>query len=447
MRIVAVGMLVAVCIATGAIAQEAVSDPFEDYSAGRYAEAMEGAEAALARDPENPVWWALLAEARAQSGLTDTAAEAFASAARFESDPQKRSYFLRAQALNLAYSGRFEAAREVISVATADPALETGKSLDWAMVAIAARDDRTAQDILGDEGTHESFTRQSALDAAYSAKRRGLDRRAVRFFEAGLALDASEPEPLSPQQREAIRRENRELTRDWSYLAQASYSTAGRPPGPVLLDEEEALQMGAEASRRIGGWRNGTPFSVFARFYRSEFLGDGATSSGATQGWVGMRYKPLATVNFNLEASKLFGLDERGFDDWSVRSAVSGGQGLEPEVGRRSSTYVHYYGDVSYLFESDAVFALAEGRLGQAFLLDEEATTLTPYAVVRGEFDTGRLEEEAFGAGVGLSLRHWFDDSETVAQRGFVDLDIQAREGIAGDARASGVLVAVTLGH
>ena len=65
----------------------------------------------------------------------------------------------------------------------------------------------------------------------------------------------------------------------------------------------------------------------------------------------------------------------------------------------------------------------------------------------RGEFDAGRLEEEAFGAGVGLLLRYWFDDSETVAHGGFVDFDIQAREGIAGDARASGVLVAVTLGR
>ena len=91
--------------------------------------------------------------------------------------------------------------------------------------------------------------------------------------------------------------------------------------------------------------------------------------------------------------------------------------------------------------------ALAEGRLGQAFLIDEASTTLTPYALVRADFDSGRFDEEALGAGVGLSLRHWFDETGTVAHRGFVDLDIQARERIAGSERASGVLVTVTLGR
>nr|WP_282098367.1 hypothetical protein [Qipengyuania polymorpha] len=276
-----------------------------------------------------------------------------------------------------------------------------------------------------------------------------MDQRAVGFFKLGLALDAEEETPLGPVQREGIRRENRELTRDWSFIAQASFSSAGRPIGPAntSLGDERASQFGAEVSRRIGGWRNGRPFSIFARAYHSEFLSDDAAGGNAMQGWVGVRYKPLSQINLNLEASRLIGLDDDGLDDWSLRAAISGGQGLEPEAGKRSWAYAHYYGDVSYLTDADVTFGLVDGRAGYSFLLDESATVLTPYAVARLGVDTGRLEEEALGAGVGISLRHWFDETDTIAYRGFIDFDVQARQRIAGDRRASGILATLTIGR
>ena len=448
MRRFSLGILLALALPVAAQAQEAPT-PFEHYEAGRYADAVAGAEARLASDPQNPVWWALLAEAQARLGENVQAAEAFGSAARFETDAAKRSYFLRAQALQLVYAGHHDEARAIVRAAMDDPSLETRNSLDWAMVAISARDDRSAQDILDNEVLYGEFTRQTALDAGYSAKRRGMDKRAVDFFERGLALDAEEETPLGPLQREGIRRENRELTRDWSFIAQGSFSSAGRPIGPANtpLGDDRSAQFGAEVSRRIGGWRNGRPFSVFARVYHSEFLSGDAETGDATQGWVGVRYKPLSQVNLNLEASRLIGLDNDGLDDWSLRSAISGGQGLEPEVGKRSWAYAHYYGDVSYLTDADVAFGLAEGRAGYSFLLDESATALTPYAVARLGVDTGRVEEEAFGAGVGISLRHWFDETDTIAYRGFIDFDVQARQRILGDRRASGVLATLTIGR
>ena len=434
---------------SAAFAQSGADTPFRDYDAGRYREASAGAEAALETESENPVWWALLGEAQARLDRNTEAAEAFGNAARFEADAARRSYFLRAQALQLVYAGRHEEARAIVRAAMDDPPLETRNSLDWAMVAISARDDASAQDILDNETLYGEFTRQSALDAAYSAKRRGMDKRAVDFFQRGLALDAGEETPLSPLQREGIRRENRELTRDWSFIAQGSFSSAGRPIGPANtpLGDDRSAQFGAEMSRRIGGWRNGRPFSVFARVYHSEFLSDGALTGSATQGWAGVRYKPLSQFNLNLEASRLIGLNDDGLDDWSLRAAISGGQGLEPDEGRRSWTYAHYYGDVSYLTNADVIFGLAEGRAGYSFLLDESAAVLTPYAVARLGVDTGRLEEEALGAGVGISLRHWFGESDTIAHRGFIDFDVQARQRIAGDQRASGVLATLTIGR
>jgi len=452
MRNLSLGILLATAVSATANAQETndpATQPFRDFEAGRYSDAEVGAEAALAQDPDNSVWWALLAEARAKNGQYQSAAGAFARAAEEESEAARRSYFRRAQTLNLVQADMHTEARQILRQSLADPSLDAGNSLDWAMVAIAARDDASAQEILANEALYNDFTRQSALDSGYSAKRRGLDGRAVRFFELGLALDESEQSRLSPVEREGIRREIRELERDWSFIAQGSYSTAGRPSGlsAAPLDDERAMQFGAEVSRRIGGWRNGKPFSVFARIYHSEFLGDDASIGDATQGWVGVRYKPFSSLNFNLEASKLIALDSDAIDDWSVRSAISGGEGLEPEVGRGQWTYVHYYSDLSYLFENDVAFGIAEGRFGRAFALGDRSNVITPYLVVRADLDTGREDEGALGGGAGVSLRHWFDETETSAWRGFIDFDVQARQRIAGDRRATGVLATITIGR
>ena len=446
MHRLSLGCLLALTLAAPVMAQDQ-ADPFAAYAAGRYVEAELGAEAALSQDPSNPVWWALLAESRAKLRRPVDAAAAFGRAAEFETDQIKRSYFLRAQVLQLVEADMRAEARAIVRAALEDDLLDTRNSLDWAMVAIAAGDDRAAQDILSNERLYSDFTRQTALDAGYSAKRRGLDERAVRFFEAGLALDEREATRLTERQRDDIRREVRELERDWSFIAQGSYSSAGRPDGLVPLGDAEALQFGAEVSRRIGGWRNGRPFSVFARVYHSEFLGDDAAAGNATQGWAGVRYKPFSALNLNVEGSRLIGLDAQGIDDWSLRAAISGGEGLEPEIGRTSWSYAHYYGDVSYLFDNDVAFGIAEGRYGRGFSLGERATVLTPYAVLRAGLDTGRVEDGSLGAGLGLSLRHWFDEDATTAYRGFIDFDIQARERLAGDESASGILASVTIGR
>ena len=431
--------------------QDAPSDPFQAYEAGRIVDALNGAERGIAQDPESAVWWALAAESRAKLGHHQGAAIAFSRAAQFETDPDRRAYFRRAEAQQWVLAGQQRKARDVVASAIEDTSSKSpGETVDLAMSAIAAGDDATAQELLNDdEAAISGMTRQSALDAAYSAKRVGDDARAVRFFEAGLALDAQEHTPLDPVQREAIRRETRELSRDWNFLAQGTYSSAGRPIGPVStgIGEDRAAQVGMELSRRIGGWRNGRPFSIFGRVYHTEFLSDDASTSNASQAWVGVRYKPLSRVNLNLEASRLIGLDEQGLDDWTLRAAISGGEGLEPQVGEESWFYAHIYSDLSYLTDADVFYGLTEGRLGGTFALDSSSTTLTAYAVARLDIDTGRLTEEAFGVGAGLSLRHWFDATDTVAHRGFIDFDVQARERFFGDRRATGVLASVTIGH
>ena len=444
----ALGIIAAIGIglSTPASAQDVDRDPFAAYEEGAHAEALAGAEAALADDPDNPVWWALAGEAQAALGMASEAADSFGRAALSDTDAGRRSYYLRAQTYQLVLAGRADEARAVVAHAVAEPGLQTRTSLDWALVAMAAGDDNSAQAILADSSLHAGLTRQSALDAAYSAKRLGMDERAAEFFRLGLTLDEREEARLSPAGREQVRREIRELERVWSVTGQASYSSAGRQDGLVPGVDDEALQFGAELSRRLGGWRDGKPFSVFARIFQSQFAEAAGERSDATQGWVGARYKPLAAVDFNVEASRLVGLDANGIDDWSLRTAISIGEGLEPETGRGNWTYWRAYADTSYLVENDTAYGLAEARYGRSFAIGG-ATILTPYAVARAGLDTGRAEDGSLGAGAGLSLRRWYAATDTVAARGFIELDIQAREGIAGNSDAGGVLASITVGR
>lgn len=74
MRNFSLGILLAIAVSATANAQETndpAAQPFRDFEAGRYSDAEVGAEAALAQDPDNSVWWALLAEARAKNGNTN----------------------------------------------------------------------------------------------------------------------------------------------------------------------------------------------------------------------------------------------------------------------------------------------------------------------------------------------------------------------------------------
>ena len=448
MRRLAIGMAAASWLwSVPAMAQveDRAQAAFDAYAAGNHAQALSDAQAAVQHAPNKASLWALIGEAQAVLDRSGLAADAFGRAAATEPDPAKRSYLLRAQVLQLVAADRRAEARAIVQSALMDEELDAARSLDWAMVAITAGEDRLAQTILSNDTVTAGLTRQSALDAAYSAKREGMDPRAVQFFRAGLALDAQDAAPLSSIEREPITREIRELTRTWSVLGQVTYSTAGQTTAFLAIPErgDTAVQMGAEVARRVGGWRNGRPLSLFGRIYHSRLSGEDALARDASQGWLGARYKPLADLNLQVEASRLVGLDAEGIDDWSLRTAISGGTGLEPEIGRRSAMFASYYGDVSYLIDHDVTFGLADAKAGYAFGLGAGAT-ITPYAVTRLEYDTGRPRAAALGSGFGVSLRHWFAGHDTLAPRGFLDLDIQARQQIAGDERASAVLATVT---
>lgn len=101
----------------------------------------------------------------------------------------------------------------------------------------------------------------------------------------------------------------------------------------------------------------------------------------------------------------------------------------------------------TYLFDNAVIFGIAEGRLGRAFSVGDRSNVMTPYLVLRADLNTGREDQGALSGGAGVSLRHWFDETETAVWRGFIEFDVQARQRIAGDRSTTGVLATITIGR
>ena len=59
----------------------------------------------------------------------------------------------------------------------------------------------------------------------------------------------------------------------------------------------------------------------------------------------------------------------------------------------------------------------------------------------------GKGKENAVGAGVGTSLRYWFNEDKYTAPRSYWDVSLQYRGRISGDERAKGTFLRFTLSY
>lgn len=461
-------------------AHDAASEAYRLYAGEDFEGAVAAARLAVERAPDSLDYRLLLADALARSGrqaevlsVLDpadlshdvqsrraealfatrdwlNAAEAFANAAATAPDPVRRSYQLRAQALSLVYADKTADAALLVRQSVADARLDAEGSVDWAMVAIAAGEDGAAQRILADETLWPRLSRQSALDAAYSAKRAKLDERALRFFEQGLRLDEQSSQPMTEEQRLAIRREIANLDRRVMVSGQVSYGETDRAASFLNLPgiTDGSIQAGAEIAYRLGGWRNGRPIMPFMRAFATTYTADQVGARDAVQGWVGVQHKPLSDLNMIVEASRLFAIDGPALNDWALRTALSAGTGIEPEASRSNWQFWDVYADASYLFDAKAASGVVNARYGRAFSVPRSPNPLviTPFAVTQLGYDSLQAEEFALGAGAGVSVRRWLGGSRLRAPLAYIDLSGQARQRVAGDDRATGIHATVSFG-
>jgi len=389
------------------------------------------------------------------AGDRSLAAEAYGAATPLTPTPADRRLMSLGRLYALSALGRGPDALAQARLVEAEPALTGADLAQAAAIAASFGDDRLAQRLYSRAHGQAQLTGAAALDAGFSARRAGDDAAALRYFRIGLA-DAVRPDagqaqasPEAERLRYGVRREVADLSRRWGAIGSVFYDNseagAGRIPGAA----RGSLQLGTEAYYRPLGYNGGRPVEVFARAFVTLDSRRGDAEGGeSAQGFVGARFKPLASQNLVVEGSRLVALGSRAQSDWMVRAAYSATTGLDLQPARTSWPLRHVYADVAHLLDADETFGLAEGRIGRVFRASPRSRLiLAPFAGLHAAYDTGLARETALGAGAGLWLRQWFRETELVAPQSYVDLTMQYRFRLAGDRRAEGFFASFSISY
>ncbi|WP_025598372.1 NfrA family protein [Burkholderia sp. WSM2230] len=294
----------------------------------------------------------------------------------------------------------------------------------------------------------------AAADAGYAAMHAHRNREAAQYFER--AIDASAaalpdtegiatPTQSTPAQLNDIRSAHADVTRNWGFNASLNYRGAGMQPGYASSPTpgtSNNWQSGVEAYWRPFGSLGERMFEVYARGYESFGVKNGgATGVDTLQATVGARAKPLTQIDAIVAFERIIPIGSRVDPDWLARLAYSGGFGTERRVDVPAWWTTRIYAETGTYLNAGSVYATTNVQMGRTFRMDSYSPkwTVFPYLVVGADYDSSINHSIPLGAGVGISTRYWFRDSQYDAPRSYVDLSVQYRLKISGDERARGV--------
>ena len=299
----------------------------------------------------------------------------------------------------------------------------------------------------------------AAADAGYAAMHAHRNSEAAQYFKR--AIDASAaPLPDSesvatptasttptptPAQLNDLRSAHADVTRNWGFNASLNYRGSGMQPGYASSPTpgtSNNWQGGVEAYWRPFGSLGERMFEVYARGYESFGVKNGgATGVDTLQATLGARAKPFTQIDAIVAFERIIPIGSRVNPDWLARLAYSGGFGTERRVDVPAWWTARLYAETGAYLNAGSVYATTNLQMGRTFRMDSYSPkwTVFPYLVVGADYDSSIDHSIPLGAGVGISTRYWFRDSQYDAPRSFVDLSVQYRLKITGDDRARGV--------
>lgn len=372
-----------------------------------------------------------IAEAATRAGRPNDAATAFAASSELAPDATARAYAARAQVQALLAAGRRDAAASALDAAWTTGAMPGDDPLNAAMIALSVGDDARALDAFAAADARAPLTGSAALNAGYAAKRTGRDADAVRWFRQGLST-LPPSEDIGPQRRHEVGREIETLERRGGVNASLEYGPASpvTTAGPGGAD---VLQAGAEAWRRLGGYNNGRPLDAFVRAYGTLDAPAGqATGGDSLQGWIGLRWKPLARTNLVLEASRMVALGDAARDDTMLRAAWSAEAGGDLRHDAGSWRSWRLYGDAARLIDAEQTLAVLEAQAGRTWRVGQR-DLLTLGAGAGLWHDSTLSDPTSVRAGPRIGWRRWFNARDGEAPASYVDFTLGYDFELSGD--------------
>lgn len=344
-------------------------------------------------------------------------------------------------------------ARERFAAAGREGAFADQPDVETAYLATRVGDDAEAAAAF-DRAASASALPDSALqDAAYAAGRVGRNDRAVAYFSQ--AIDAAESArlPLTPQPLFNARRSVADRTRTWGANAALTYrgiAASGLALTPGSTDD--TLQGGAEVYWRPLGYGDGRLLELYGGLSETLYSKAGLISGApSVQGALGARVKPLAEANLVFALERRVGIGSEAKSDWLARAGYSWDRGLDLRVDVPDWTTAQVYAETGRFVRLKQNYATFEAQAGRSFRLDQVHPKLVafPHVVFGADRNTGYAsgQQNAVGAGVGASLRYWFNEDKYNAPRSYWDVSLQYRGRVSGAERAKGVFLRVTLSY
>ena len=410
-------------------------------------EADQIAGEALKRQPDDARMLAARGFLRKGMGKPDLATADFKAALSLGDLPQHTRIGI------LLELDRRPEALELLTLALGKEGIPGLPDADLAYLATRAGNDQAGFAAFERAGSNNTLPENARRDAAFTATRLARNDQAIGFFKQ--AIDAVEADrlKLKPQELFETRRAVAELSRRWGTYASLSYRGitapglgAAQPSGA-----NDSLQAGVEAYWRPFGYRNGRLFEVYGRVSETLSGGDGVrTGSESLQGVVGARVKPFGETNLVIALERSFPLGSQVNQDWLARIGYSSSIGTDLRVDVPSWLTSQLYAEAGHYMQHTQNYFTSEAQLGRSFRLDaiDPKLVLFPHAVLGADYNsTEANDKNALGAGLGVNMRYWFNEDLYRAPSSSLDLSLQYRARIAGDARAKGLFVRMTISY
>jgi len=405
--------------------------------------------------PADPGFAAARAAQKASAANDRTAAlrEARGAVQAAPDDPQHRVQLINA----LVAAGNTREANDEARQMVATGMLDALPDTTAAYIAQRAGNARVAYQRFSLADKAGALPPGAAADAGYAAMHAHRNREAAQYFER--AIDASTAPssdapggapstpstPSTPAQLNDLRSAHADVTRNWGFNASLNYRGAGMQPGYASSPTpgtSNNWQSGVEAYWRPFGSLGERMFEVYARGYESFGVKNGGpTGVDTLQATVGARAKPFTQIDAIVAFERIIPIGSRVNPDWLARLAYSGGFGIERRVDVPAWWTTRIYAETGTYLNTGSVYATTNVQMGRTFRMDSYSPkwTVFPYLVLGADYDSSINHSIPLGAGVGISTRYWFRDSQYDAPRSYVDLSVQYRLKISGDERARGV--------
>lgn len=379
----------------------------------------------------------------------------FKAAERMAPTANQRDEALRAQINTLLELKRKVEARALFDEAMARGRLATVRDADLGYLAVAVGNDKVALALFDRAHKNGQLPPRATVDAGYTAMRQYQNPKAIGYLKESIDAQADGRLALDGQKLFETRRTVADLSREWGVNASVSYGKVGSAPNPFQISASPSSytgQIGTEFYYRPEefGNRNGALFDVFVRLFDTLYdQAGGPTGMRTTQGMVGARWKPFSDQNLVLEIDKLFELGNTARNDTLLRAAYSYTVGTDLRALETNWPTWYIYAEADKYLEQSQLIAIMEGRFGRSFRLDPISTNLVffPHAVIAANYDDSYATRGALSAGIGGSLRYWFNETKYMAPPSYLELTVQYRFRLAGDGRAEGIFAQTSLNY